>query len=142
MSTINRTALLPYSAEQMFDLVNDVAAYPEFLSWCSTVQVVSRNQHSLEATIALSGGQTFTTRNTMEAGRRIDMTLVKGPFRHLKGAWLFQPIGTHGCQISLHMEFDLAKGLVGLTFGKVFNQLANSMVDAFCRRAVQRYGKP
>lgn len=145
MTTVKRSALVPYTAEQMYALVNDVEAYPEFLPWCAEVMVVSRNQTALQATIAIEKGgikQRITTRNIMHEGRRIDMNLVEGPFRYLNGTWLFQPLGGRGCDVSLQMHFEIVHGLVGLAFGQVFNQLANSLVDAFCRRAAERFGRP
>lgn len=143
MSSINRSALVPYAAEQMYDLVNDIEAYPEFLPWCTAATELARDPHTVRATLCLAKGalqQSFTTSNTLHAGRRIDMRLEAGPFQYLNGTWLFQPIGTQGCEVSLHLHFELAKGILGLAFGQIFNQLANSLVDAFCRRAEERYG--
>lgn len=143
MSTINRSALVPYAAEQMYDLVNDIEAYPQFLPWCTAATVLARDPHAVRATLCLAKGalqQSFTTRNTLHAGRRIDMILEAGPFQYFNGTWLFQPIGTQGCEVSLHLHFELAHGVLALAFGQVFNQLANSLVDAFCRRAEERYG--
>ncbi len=143
MKQVRKSALVPYSAEQMFDLVNGVEHYPEFLPWCSTVRVLARNAHSVKATVALVKGglrQSFTTQNVMEAGRRIEMRLIEGPFRHLHGVWSFHPLGEAGCEVVLAMQYELSNGVLMLAFGQAFNQIANTLVDAFCRRASDLYG--
>ena len=143
MASLQRSALVPYSPEQMYALVNDVGSYPEFLPWCTGSRILHQEESRLEATITLSKGainQRFTTMNTMLPGRRIDVHLVEGPFRRLTGAWCFDPLGDSGCKILFDLEFELNKGLLAMAFGKVFSQLANSMVDAFCKRARQVYG--
>jgi ribosome-associated toxin RatA of RatAB toxin-antitoxin module len=143
MTTIHKSALVRYSAEQMYELVNDVESYPEFLPWCASARVIWQNNDRLKATIALSIGkvkQAFTTENLMEEGRRIEMNLVEGPFKYLQGTWRFQPLGAGGCEVSLHLDFEFATMLLGLAFGRAFNQVASSLVDAFCQRATQRYG--
>ena len=144
MTKIHKNALVPYSAEEMYALVNDVQSYPEFLPWCSAVQLLVPGRHHLKAMLTISKGkvnQSFTTQNSMEEGRRIDMRLVEGPFKFLKGTWLFDPLGTEGCEVSLHMEFEFSNGLLRVAFGPVFHQMANSLVDAFCQRAVECYGR-
>lgn len=141
MTSITKSALVPFTPKQMYDLVNDVDSYATFLPWCSSVKVHERSEHALKATLYLTNRQSFTTQNRMTAGHRIDMNLVEGPFKSLKGTWQFQPLGPTGCQVSLEMQFELAGGLVGMAFGRVFGPLANSMVDAFCKQAAVRYGK-
>lgn len=144
MTTIHKSALVPYSAEQMYELVNDVESYPEFLPWCAAVELHSRNRHDLTATIVISKGrfkQAFTTMNSMNEGRRVDMSLVEGPFKYLKGSWLFHPLGAEGCEVSFHLEFEFANGLIGFAFERTFGELANSLVDAFCQRALEHYGE-
>lgn len=145
MAIIHKSALVPYSAEQMYDLVNDVESYPKFLPWCAEVQLLSKNRESLMATIVVSKGalrQAFTTMNAMEEGQRIEMNLVEGPFKYFKGLWRFDPLEAKGCEISFHLNLEFARGLIGLAFGRTFSQLANSLVDAFCQQAQERYGKP
>jgi ribosome-associated toxin RatA of RatAB toxin-antitoxin module len=140
MTSLKKSALVPYSAEQMFALVNDVESYPRFLPWCIGVALHARSEDALQATIKLKNYQSFTTHNSMAAGRRIDMKLVEGPFKFLTGTWQFEPLGTAGCQVSLDLQFEFAGGLLGIAFSKVFNPLANSMVDAFTKEAGKRYG--
>jgi ribosome-associated toxin RatA of RatAB toxin-antitoxin module len=144
MTVIHKSALVPYSAEQMYDLVNDVESYPKFLPWCAGVQLLSKNRESLMATIVVSKGalkQAFTTMNAMKEGQRIEMNLVEGPFKYFKGLWRFDPLEAKGCEVSFHLNFEFARGLIGLAFGRTFSQLASSLVDAFCQQAQERYGK-
>ncbi len=140
MTTLKKTALVPYSPQQMFDLVNDVESYPRFLPWCTAVTLHTRTEEGLEATIRMKSHQSFTTHNSNVMGHRIDMKLVEGPFKFLQGSWVFEPLGTHGCHVSLDLHFEFAGGLLGIAFGKIFNPLANSMVDAFTAEAARRYG--
>ena len=145
MTVIHKSALVPYSAEQIYDLVNDVESYPKFLPWCAEVQLLSKNKESLMATIVVSKGalkQAFTTLNAMEEGQHIEMNLVEGPFKYFKGLWRFDSLEAKGCEVSFHLNFEFARGLIGLAFGRTFSQLANSLVDAFCQQAQERYGKP
>ena len=142
---INQTARVPYSARQMFDLVADIEAYPQFLPWCSDARVLDRTQHEVTATIALSKGgirQSFSTRNRHHAHERIDLQLVDGPFRSLHGYWRFEPVGENGTtsNVSLHLEFEFRNRLLAMTFGRAFHHIANAMVDAFCERARAVYG--
>ncbi len=139
-----RSAIVPYSATQMYDLVNDVESYPKFLPWCASVRLLSRDASQLKATISLSKGgikQSFTTLNRLAPSHRIDMDLVQGPFSRLSGAWQFEPLGESGCRVSLDMEFEYKSGLLGIAFGRVFAEVADSLVDAFCRRARECYGE-
>lgn len=143
MPSLRRSALVPFSPMQIYDLVNDIESYPDFLPWCRRSEILYQEESRLEAKIILSKGaitQQFTTMNTMIPGRRIDLRLVEGPFRRLKGSWCFDPVGDQGCKILFDMDYEMGRGLLGLAFGKIFNQLANSLVDAFCKRAYQQYG--
>ncbi len=138
MMCIQRSALLPVSAQVLYDLVNDVASYPQFLPWCDSSEVleVSAEQMTARLTIAKGGvNQSFVTRNTLVPGERIEMNLVEGPFSRLNGVWHFKALGEHACKISLDLSFDYAGTLAKATLGPLFNQAANTMVDAFCQRA-------
>ncbi len=143
MTSINRHALVPYSAAQMFALVDDIEMYPQFLPWCSHAQVLSRNQDEVRATIGIAKSginKSFTTCNRIQKNKMIEMRLIEGPFRHLQGFWRFEPLGEDGCKISLDMEFEFANKVLSLAIGPVFSQIANSLVDAFQKRAVEVYG--
>lgn len=144
MSTrIQRSALLPYPAQALYDLVNDVASYPQFLPWCSASEVLEEGAESMRASLTVSKAtlsQRFMTRNKLVPGKSIEMQLEEGPFSQLQGVWEFKALGDKACKISLDMTFDYAGPLVKATLGPLFTQAANTMVDAFCQRAKQLYG--
>jgi ribosome-associated toxin RatA of RatAB toxin-antitoxin module len=144
MSSINRSALVPYSSAEMFALVDDIAAYPDFLPGCRRAEVLSRSDDEVRATIELAKGgveKAFTTCNRIQRNKMIEVRLVEGPFKHLNGFWRFDPLGEHGCKVSLDLEFEFASRVLGLVVGPVFNQIANSLVDSFMKRAVEVYGR-
>lgn len=144
MSTrIQRSALLPYPARALYDLVNDVASYPQFLPWCSAAEVLESNDHLMRATLKVSRAgisQQFTTRNALVPGESITMKLEQGPFSALHGVWQFQALSDKACKITLDLSFEYSGALVKATLGPLFNQAATTMVDAFCQRAKQLYG--
>lgn len=131
-----------HSAEQMFELVNDVDSYMEFLPWCGRSEVVQRDGNVMVASveIAFKGiRKTFTTRNTMLANESTELQLVDGPFSELTGCWRFEAISPEACNISLDLDFRFANKLVGAMVGPVFKIIVDSMVDCFCQRADQIY---
>jgi ribosome-associated toxin RatA of RatAB toxin-antitoxin module len=143
VQTVSRSALVPYAAGDMYDLVADVEQYPGFLPWCRSAKVRARTPNTVEASLEIGRGplhKTFTTRNVMTPGTRIDIELVNGPFRRLQGCWRFEALEDEGCRVRLEMEFEIAGSLLGKTLGPLFSEIANSMVDAFCRRAGELYG--
>lgn len=143
MREVRRTALVPYSAKEMFELVDDVEAYPEFLPWCNDASVQSRNEETVVATLELHKGgvsKHFTTRNTLKPYEAIDMALVDGPFRHLDGGWRFRDITDDGCEVSLELEFEFDSRIVDVMFGRFFEDILSALVDAFTRRAAAVYG--
>lgn len=143
MTIIQRNALVSYSTRQMFELVNNIEDYPRFLPWCGASHILSRTDKEIEATldIAWSGmHKSFTTRNILFPTERMDIQLIKGPFRHLEGRWNFTPLGEHGCKVHMELEFELTGNFVDKIFQPIFNHIANSLVDAFCKRAVEVYG--
>ncbi|MDM9652435.1 type II toxin-antitoxin system RatA family toxin [Pseudomonas wenzhouensis] len=140
---IQRSALLPYPALALYDLVNDVASYPQFLPWCSASEILEASETHMLASLEVAKGgigQRFVTRNVLLPGQRIEMNLQEGPFTSLNGIWEFKALGDKACKISLDLTFDYAGPLVRATLGPLFNQAANTMVDAFCQRAKQLYG--
>ncbi|MGA8261722.1 MAG: type II toxin-antitoxin system RatA family toxin [Arenicellales bacterium] len=143
MYRVNRSALLGYSARQMYDLVVDIERYPDFLNWCSGSRVVESSDGEVVASIDISFKglhRSFTTRNIMDPGRSVRIELVNGPFRTLNGIWRFIELDEGSCKIELDLEFDFSTVLVGRLVGPVFSQIANRQLDAFQRRAVQVYG--
>lgn len=142
MPQVNRSALVMYSAEQMYRLVNDVAAYPEFLPGCvgATIKQQTGDQMVAEVAVAKAGiRNSFTTENTLEDGRSISMTLVDGPFKALAGIWRFTALDEQACKVELDLQFEFSSSLIAAAFGRVFNELAGNMVNAFVERAKQVY---
>lgn len=143
MTTIHKSALVPYSPLQMFELVDDIGAYPQFLPWCRSAQELTRTADEVKASLEIAHSglhKSFTTLNRLQHGKIIEMRLVEGPFRHLEGFWRFDALGADGSRVSFDLEFEFSNRLVGLTLGPVFSQIANTLVDAFTQRAVNIYG--
>lgn len=143
MRKVNRSAIVPHSASEMYALVADVESYPEFLPWCSDVDVHFREGDKVEATLELHRGglkKRFRTRNQMHPEASMDLSLVGGPFRHLAGGWTFTPLGDTGSKVALDLEFEFDSRALDLVVGAFFEDACNSLVDAFTRRAAQVYG--
>ncbi|MGI9262667.1 MAG: type II toxin-antitoxin system RatA family toxin [Woeseiaceae bacterium] len=142
MRTVNRTALVPYSPRQMFELVDDVDAYSDFLPWCNHSEILSRDGATLDAMVELQQGsitKSFTTRNTRKEYESIDLALLGGPFKTLDGGWRFTELGGEVCKISLELEFEFNSRMVDMMFGPFFEHTCNSLVDAFTQRAAEVY---
>jgi len=142
MTTVNRNALVPYSADQIYQLVLDVDRYPEFLPWCDGAEVFEQSEESQLAAISIRKGPLntrFKTSNTLTPGESISVSLVEGPFRSLTGSWTFKPLDENACKVEMNMEFDLA-GPGALVIKPVFAQICNSLLSAFLDRARQVYG--
>jgi ribosome-associated toxin RatA of RatAB toxin-antitoxin module len=145
VSKIHKSALLPYTPEQMFALVEGVEAYPQFLPWCSASQVHSRAAGQTEATLEMNFKgitQRFTTVNNNHPHTRIDLKLKEGPFKKLSGHWHFKKLGDAGCKVSLDLNYEFAAGPVQLLIGAAFDKVALTLLDAFVARAEQVYGAP
>jgi len=143
MKIVDRSALVPYSPEQMFAVVSDVPSYPLFLPWCSGAEILSQAEGEMIARLKLEKAgvrQKFTTRNTWTGPNGMEMNLVEGPFSHLRGVWVLQALGGDGCRVSIRLEFELNSRLMNATLGKVFSLASDKMVDAFCDRAERIYG--
>jgi len=143
VTSISKTALIPYSAEKMYDLVADVDNYQHFLPWCSGSKTLSRTDDEVQGQVDIEHmglNKTFSTLNRMHKNKMIEMKLLKGPFKHLQGFWRFDALDENGCKISLDLEFEFSNKVMSLAFGPIFSQIANSMVDAFCKRAIKVYG--
>jgi ribosome-associated toxin RatA of RatAB toxin-antitoxin module len=145
MTTIHRSAIVPYSAHQMFDLVADIPSYPKFLPWCGGARITSAQGDEVIAAIdiAYSGvHRTFSTRNLLQRDKMMEIQLLEGPFSYLQGFWQFKALDEQSCKISLDLEFEVANRIVGLALTPVFSNIANQLVDRFHRRATELYGKP
>lgn len=137
-SSIERSALVWHSADRMYNIVNDIAAYPEFLPWCSDAEVHETNAEEVLASLEIAKGAVrhrFTTRNRLTEASEIRITLVDGPFSRLEGVWRFIPLAVDACKVVLTLDFEFAGPIARMALGSVFNQAANSMVEAFCQRA-------
>ncbi len=144
MATVKKSALILYSAAEMYALVSDIESYPEFLPWCRSTQVLSRSEDEVRAVIEMVKGRvhkSFSTINRMQHHKMIDIRLLEGPFRRLEGYWRFDPLRADASKVSLDMEFEFASPLLRMAVEPVFKQIANSLVDAFCKRAVDLYGR-
>lgn len=142
MTKIQKSALVTYSNAQMFALVDDIESYQTFLPWCRTSTVTQRQADIVEARLEIVYGvlhKSFMTRNQNIMHQSIQMSMIDGPFKYLRGQWVFLPMGS-GCKVTLDMEFEFANKLLDMTVGPVFSQIANSLVDAFTQRAKKVYG--
>lgn len=137
MKEISRSAIVEHSAAEMYQLVDDIAAYPRFLPWCLEARVDDPGPPKRATlTAGLKGiRQSFTTLNENHAARSIDMRLVEGPFRHFSASWRFTPLTEHACQIQFSMRYQFTSGPVSRLLAPLFNQIADTMVEAFTRRA-------
>jgi len=143
MPSINRSALVMYSVEQMFQLINDVLAYPQFLPDCSNSKIITTDDNSVTAALLVSKAglkKWFTTKNTFISNQQVQLDLVDGPFNKLYGNWLLTPLSEDACKVSLELEYEFSNKIFDLAFGRVFNHLTNNMVQAFTQRAKEVYG--
>ncbi len=142
MKHVERSALLPYSPQQMFDIVNDVGSYPAFLPWCDSSRVLEQSDHEMVAEISVAKAgiqQSFVTRNQLSAPDSIRMALEDGPFSSLEGSWTFEAMGDAGCKVQMSLTFDFNSKLMHKALGAVFESAVETMVDAFCSRADELY---
>jgi ribosome-associated toxin RatA of RatAB toxin-antitoxin module len=155
MREVRRSALVPYTPQQMYGLVNDVARYPDFVPWCPATRVLAESVDSITATVEIARAGVrlaLTTRNSMRPGERIDMRLLAGPLRSFEGSWHFLPIlaesaspgeasAVRGCRIELEVRFEFGSAALGVLFGPLFEASWDSLVDAFVERARAVHGR-
>ena len=143
MPTIERSALVPYKAEDMYAIVLDVPAYPEFLPWCSGAAVQSQTETEQRASVTINAvvsKSAFYTKNQLAPGRKIMMELEDGPFKHLRGEWVFKALGDSGCKISLVVDFEFSNLILRGTLSPIFTRVCDTLVDAFIKRAQTKLG--
>lgn len=143
MTVIERSALVPHTARQMYELVNDIERYPEFMSGCLDAQVLERSGDELVGRLTLGKAgirQSFTTRNRLIPHEMMDMSLVEGPFSRFGARWEFRELTDSACKVTLRMEFAFSSGLLGKALKKLFEPTANALVDDMVRRADSVYG--
>ena len=142
MTLVQKSALVKFSALQMFELVNDIESYPQFLPWCSGSRIITRGEDFVEAELMINKGgfkKAFSTRNRIDWGGKITVSLLDGPFSRLEGVWRFMPLREDASKISLDLEFEMSGKLASLAFGAVFNKICNTMVSSFTNRAKDVY---
>jgi len=144
MAEVVKSVLVPYSAEEMFVLVDGVESYPQFLPWCGDSEVLLRDEKTTEATIHISYLQVkqhFSTRNSKRYPEEMIIRLKSGPFQKLEGFWRFKALAEAACKIEFAMNYEFSSPLLNKVLGPVFGMITNSLVDAFVRRAEQVYGE-
>jgi len=140
---IERTALVLHSAMDMYRLVHDVPAYPQFLRWCNAAEVLEQTPDNQVASLTITVGgiiQTFTTRNALSPGQQLSLSLVNGPFSKLSGDWQFTQLGSDGSKVSLALDFNFSSSLLSSAFRRGFARVADHLVSDFSERADQVYG--
>jgi ribosome-associated toxin RatA of RatAB toxin-antitoxin module len=143
MTTISRSALLPYESQKLFDLVNDIESYPVYMDGCVGAEVYSRNEELVEARLDLAKGgisHSFSTRNRLLGTELVTLELLDGPFDSFEGRWVFQALGDEACKLSLELEFSFNSTVLGVAASRLFEMVTNNLVDALARRARDVYG--
>lgn len=142
MPQMSRSALVPYSVEKMYNLVNDIDSYSQFLPGCVGSRVLNHVNNEMTASVEVAKAgisKTFITHNILQDNKSIQIQLVKGPFRKLMGNWLFTPLNENACKVELYLDFEFTNKLIELAFGRIFKELAGNMVQAFTQRAHEVY---
>jgi ribosome-associated toxin RatA of RatAB toxin-antitoxin module len=141
MKHVIRSILVPHSVEKMYALVNDVRSYPKFLPWCGGAEILEQSDTRMKARVDIAYlglHQSFTTDNTLEPNRKIDLKLVSGPFSKLTGQWRFTQLGDVGCKVEFELHYAF-EGLLEVLVAPVFDRIAANFVDAFVKRADELY---
>ena len=127
----------------MYELVNNINDYPQFLNWCEGVSILNQSDHQITASVQINKGglkQTFSTINTLKPFRLIEMQLLEGPFEQLSGEWRFEPLGDNAAKVFLNLQFKFKSKLLDMSLSPIFTRIANSHLDAFVARAKKIYG--
>lgn len=144
MPTLNKTLQVPFSAAQMYALINDIEAYPQFLPWCKSAIIRMRGETQLEATLCIGKGlvyQTISTINSMVPNQQITMQYQAGSFKHCHGSWDFKPVQTDTCEVVFNIDYAFNNKLAALTFEPIFTPITNKLIDAFYLRAHELYAR-
>ena len=142
MVTIARSALVEHSAQQMFALINDIEAYPQFMSGCLAAEIINQTDDTVEARLTLGKSgfqQSFVTRNTLIPPETMLMHFVEGPFKTFEGRWQFDALSDSACKVSLYLEFEFSSPILAMTLGSWFERKTNQQVDSLCQRADDVY---
>jgi len=142
MHHISKSALVPFSPQQMYELVNNINDYPQFLNWCEGASILNESDDQITASVQINKGglkKTFTTVNTLKPFQLIEMQLLEGPFEKLSGEWRFEPLGENAAKVFLDLEFTFKSKLLDMSLSPIFTKIANSQLDAFVARAKKIY---
>ncbi len=144
MTSFEKTILVEYSSSQMFNLVNNIEKYPEFLPWCASAVILNRTDAHVDASLEIDFNgikQSFSTRNnTRLRPNMMEMTLVNGPFKHLFGRWEFINLAENACRVNFSITYAFSNRVLNNLIGPVFKRITSSLVDAFVKRANDLYG--
>lgn len=143
MTDIQQSALLPYSAQAMFDLVNDIESYPEFMDGCLSAEILNKTETEILGRLNLGKAgfkYSFTTKNSLTPPNSMLMELVDGPFKHFDARWTFDALSDEACKASLDMHFEFKSGLLDLALKNLFDASCKNLVNAVCKRAEKLYG--
>jgi ribosome-associated toxin RatA of RatAB toxin-antitoxin module len=143
MHRISKSAIVPYTPQQMFELVNNIDDYSQFLNWCDSSAILNQSDNQITASVEINKGgikQTFSTLNTLTPYKSIAMELVDGPFDVLSGEWRFEALGDNATKIHLDLQFKFKSMLIDMALSPVFKNIANSQLDSFVERAKYIYG--
>ncbi|WP_129778930.1 type II toxin-antitoxin system RatA family toxin [Peristeroidobacter soli] len=144
MREVTRSALVPYSAEQMFALVADIEQYPQFVPWISAAKLLESTPDQVTGKLEMHKAgvrETFTTRNFLKRPTEMLMTLVDGPFKTFEGRWTFTPLGDKGVKVGLTVRFEFASAMLNMLLSRTFEKNCSELIDAFVDRAREKYGK-
>ena len=142
MHRISKSAIVPFSPQQMYELVNNINDYPQFLNWCEGASILNQSDHQITASVQINKGglkQTFRTLNTLKPFRLIEMKLLDGPFEYFSGEWRFEPLGENAAKVFLNLQFKFKSKLLDMSLTPIFTKIANSQLDAFVARANKIY---
>ena len=144
MIEINRSALLPYSARQLFDLVSEISGYPDYIPGCTGAKLLGQWERGVEAELTVSAlgvKQSFATRNTVIDGQEIRMELLNGPLQHLVGRWLFKSLSDSACKIELNLVFETTGSLKKIAAKQLVERTSTTVVDALIQKAHELFGR-
>jgi ribosome-associated toxin RatA of RatAB toxin-antitoxin module len=144
LTSIRKSVLVAHSTAQIYDLIERVEDYPQFLPWCNYCSVHERSQKGMQATLGIGLGginQRFTTINHHYPTEKITLKLKDGPFKSLSGQWLLVALAQDACKVSLELDYQFANGIIERLVAPVFDPIAASLIDAFVTRADQVYGQ-
>lgn len=143
MSVVHKSVIVPYTQKQMYDLVNNIDQYSQFVPACESSQILHQTEDEIRASLSFSKNgikKSFTTLNRLQPHKMIEIRLVNGPFKRLEGFWRFEALPDNSCKVILDLEFEFSTTILRIMFGPVFHQASIMLIDAFQSRAREVYG--